>query len=110
MFNNVNPAKAHAAVEAGEAVLVDVRRKDEWRAGRSPLATHLALESLPNRSDRLKGQTVYVVCRSGNRSARAARFLRGAGIEAYNVSGGMGRWKRLGLAVVDHKGKPGSVI
>ncbi len=110
MFKNVSPAKAHEAVVAEAGVLVDVRRKDEWKAGRSPLATHISMESLPNRFARLEGQTVYVLCRSGNRSGRAARFLRSQGIEAYNVSGGMNRWRRQGLALVDHKGRPGKVL
>ncbi len=110
MFKNVSPTKAHEAVTTGAGMLVDVRRKDEWKAGRSPLAIHLSMESLPKRKARLEGQTVYVVCRSGNRSGRAARYLRSEGIEAYNVAGGMNRWKRLGLAVVDHKGRTGAVI
>ena len=43
--------------------------------------------------------TIYVICRSGNRSATATRALVAAGLDAYNVAGGMNAWTDAGLPV-----------
>ena len=45
-----------------------------------------------------KSETIVVICRSGGRSARAARLLAIAGFEkVINLAGGMQEWNRLGL-------------
>jgi rhodanese-related sulfurtransferase len=41
-------------------------------------------------------RTAYVICAKGGRSARAVEFLRGQGVDAVNVSGGMGAWVEAG--------------
>ena len=92
-------ADAAARVDGG-AVLVDVRTKQEWRQGYALGARHISLESLPKRCSKLEGKEVYVICRSGNRSRQAARYLRDQGIDATNVRGGMIAWKRNGLTIV----------
>jgi rhodanese-related sulfurtransferase len=84
-------------------LLLDVRSKNEWRSGHVPGATHVSLESLPQRIEWLKkaagGGEIMVICRSGNRSAQATRQLSAAGIGAVNVRGGMIAWERSGLPV-----------
>ena len=88
---------AHEAAGNG-ALLIDVRSGDEWkRDGRAAGAQHIPLSSLPQRLERLQGHEVLVICRSGNRSARAAALLRRNGISALNVRGGMIAWSRHGL-------------
>ena len=79
-------------------VLLDVRELSEWADGHAPAAHHQPLgqldpASLPD------ADAVYVICRSGNRSATATRALRDAGIDAHNVTGGMNAWAATGLAV-----------
>lgn len=44
-------------------------------------------------------RAVYVICRSGNRSAVATQALRDAGLDARDVDGGMSAWVRAGLPV-----------
>ena len=39
------------------------------------------------------------ICQSGGRSGSACGRARQAGVEAINVKGGMGAWKRAGLPV-----------
>jgi rhodanese-related sulfurtransferase len=88
---------------AANTLLIDVRSKSEWKSGHVPGATHISLESLPQRLDWLKraadGGEVMVICRSGNRSAQATRTLEKAGVTALNVRGGMIAWERAGLPV-----------
>lgn len=106
---SVGAAEARELIDAG-AKLVDVRSKQEWNAGHSPLAQHMALDVLPQSSRRIpKGKPVVVVCRSGNRSRGATRHLREAGFEAYSLRGGLHAWTRAGESLVDRGGRPGRV-
>ncbi len=58
--------------------LLDVREDDEWTAGHAPDAVHVRLGDLGARADELpRDREVYVICRSGTRSAYAAQALAG---------------------------------
>ena len=87
--------------ERGQALLVDVREPDEWRAGRARGARHVPLRELPDELESLpRGAAVYLICRSGSRSHTAAAYLKQAGFERpINVRGGMLAWERAGLPV-----------
>ena len=69
--------------------LLDVREPYEWAAGHVPTATHIPLAQLNHRAAEIpKDDTVYVICRSGMRSARVVMALTEAGWQAVNVAGG----------------------
>lgn len=90
------PEVPAAAVPDG-AWLLDVREDDEWAAGRAPQATHIPLGQLGARTAELpQDREIYVICRSGVRSARAAQALNEAGWRAVNVAGGMQDWAAAG--------------
>lgn len=94
----ISPRDAHEKVRAGEVVLIDVREKGEWSAGRIPAAKHIPLSSLRDRTGKLpKDKEVVLVCRSGARSAFAAKMLSEEGYEAVSLEGGVGAWAREGL-------------
>ena len=40
-----------------------------------------------------KEKPVYLFCRSGNRSGKAAKILKEKGFDVYNVLGGYTKWK-----------------
>lgn len=85
--------------------LLDVREPDEWVAGHAPEAVHIPLGDLGQRTAEIPAdQTIYVICRSGNRSGRAAQALNGAGWTAVNVAGGMQDWAAAGLPMVSESG------
>jgi rhodanese-related sulfurtransferase len=86
--------------------LLDVREDDEWSAGHVPGATHIPLGQLGTRTGELPGnaETIYVICRSGMRSARAAMALNQAGWRAVNVAGGMHDWVTAGRPMVTDSG------
>lgn len=107
--SSVGAIEARELMRAG-AVLVDVREKSEWDAGHAPKAKHQPLRGLPSSMRRLpEDRTLVVVCRSGNRSARATKMLAKAGFDAVNLTGGMTAWQAAGLPVVNGRGKRGSV-
>ncbi len=82
------------------APILDVREDDEWQAGHIEGAIHVPLADLPARYGEVPlDEDVYVICRTGGRSRRAAAWLNENGFDAINVNGGMGAWN------LDH-GKP----
>ena len=91
-----------------DAPMLDVRESDEWAAGHAPGATHLPMSELTGRMDELPDtDPLYVVCRSGGRSARVVAYLAGQGYPAVNVEGGMQAWARQGREIVaDGGGEP----
>jgi rhodanese-related sulfurtransferase len=88
-----------------EAWLLDVREEDEWTAGHVPGATHIPLGQLGARTAELPVEReIYVICRTGMRSGRAAQALNGAGWQALNVAGGMQDWAAAGRPMVTDSG------
>jgi rhodanese-related sulfurtransferase len=87
------------------SVLLDVREAYEWVAGHVPDALHIPLGELGVRAGEVpRDDTVYVICRSGNRSAYAAAALIGAGWDAVNVAGGMQDWAAAGRPMISDTG------
>ena len=104
---------AHDRLRAGGAVLLDVREADEYAAGHSPDAVWQPLAAVAAAADlpaQAQGLVVLAICRSGNRSGRAAEFLAARGVEVLNVSGGMRAWAAAGLPVRNSAGRAGRVV
>jgi rhodanese-related sulfurtransferase len=87
-----------AARESGAAVL-DVRQPDEYEAGHVPGAVLVPLDLLAGELGNVPAGELYVICRSGARSARAVQLLAAAGRPATNVAGGTLAWIDAGYAV-----------
>jgi sulfur-carrier protein adenylyltransferase/sulfurtransferase len=84
-----------------DAVLVDVRRPDEWELAHIPGALHLPQQELLQRTAEVgpPGTHVVVYCRVGNRSLFAAAALRKLGYDAVSMAGGIEAWAEAGLPV-----------
>ncbi len=83
-------------LENEEITLLDVREVDEYEGGHIEGAVNAPLSSL-NETELPypKDEPIYVICRSGNRSAQAAQLLKERGYtEIYDVSGGMIAWEQ----------------
>jgi len=118
---DVTPQLAWQWVQAGEAVLVDVRTdaEREW-VGFVPGAVPVAWKQWPGMAlnpgfdaqlrEAADGKKVVLLCRSGVRSIAAAKRATELGLEAYNIlegfegdpdahahRGQQGGWRRLGL-------------
>ena len=97
----VNPPEISVADLPADAVLLDVREDDEWQAGHAPQAVHVPMTTLADRLDAVpEGDPLYVICRSGGRSARVVEYLNANGWDAVNVAGGMSTWSALGKPLV----------
>ena len=93
----------------GHVDVVDVRTPAEFREVHAVIARNTPLESLDPDAV-MKGrngnadQPLYVMCRSGNRSAKACeRFLNAGYTNVVNVEGGTNAWDEAGLPVVRGK-------
>jgi rhodanese-related sulfurtransferase len=90
-----------------DAVVVDVREGDEWVHGHIEGAAHIPMGEIPARLDELPdGDPLYLICRSGGRSARVAAWLNVNGYDAVNVGDGMGGWEARGRPMVSETGRP----
>ncbi|CUS48681.1 MAG: Rhodanese-related sulfurtransferase [Idiomarinaceae bacterium HL-53] len=124
----VADAKAHikemsideleAKLEANsESLVIDVREPAEFSGGHIPHAVNLPrgilefqLASLPQVAsagcapeialEQIRSNPVYLICRTGGRSALAAYSLQQMGFEqVYSVAGGMTAWDAAGKAM-----------
>ena len=85
-----------------EVVVVDVREDWEFNSGHIPDAVLIPVAEIADRVDEIPTDVpVVLVCRSGNRSSQAYRYLKQQGFEnIHNMLGGMLDWSESGYEVV----------
>jgi rhodanese-related sulfurtransferase len=95
----IEPARAAELIDSG-ADAIDVRRSEEWDAGRIAGARHIEINELQGEAESIpKDRPVVFYCRSGSRSALAAAAFKLAGWDAYNLEGGLEAWAADGMAL-----------
>lgn len=98
-FSTVTVHDLKPAVNGG-AYLLDVRTPAEFAEGHIASAVNLPLDQVEARADEVPGdRPVYVICRSGNRSAQASVILKKVDRDVRNVGGGMNDWAAAGYPV-----------
>jgi rhodanese-related sulfurtransferase len=101
---DASPSVLSTDLPAG-VYLLDVREDDEWAAGHAPDAVHIPVGALNQRAAEIpQDREVYVICRSGARSAYASNALAGAGWKTVNVADGMTGWAVAGRPMVSESG------
>jgi rhodanese-related sulfurtransferase len=82
--------------------LLDVRMPPELVAeGRIEGSVNIPMNQLQQRLAEIPQEgPVVTICKSGMRSMNAAGWLRQTGRDVASLSGGMDRWKALGLPVL----------
>ena len=77
------------SLDKSSSMLVDLRTEEEVKGGMIEGAVNIPLDSLRDNLDKLdKSKTIYVYCRSGQRSYIGYRILKGHGFRAKSLSGG----------------------
>ncbi len=77
------------ALDKDRDMLVDLRTREETKQGMIDGAVNIPLDELRERLGEIdKEKTIYVYCRSGQRSYIGARILTGHGFRARSLSGG----------------------
>ncbi|OAG69673.1 sulfurtransferase [Corynebacterium ulcerans] len=80
------------------AQLIDVREADEYAEVHALGAISIPMSEFTVRLNEVDTeQDVYVICKSGGRSARVVEYLVARDIKAINVAGGTDDWVEAGL-------------
>jgi rhodanese-related sulfurtransferase len=98
---DISPATLAAMVNAGEALVVDVREPHEFAAGHIPGALNLPLSTFaPSQLPDPAGRALVLNCAAGGRSARALAACDAARATVDgHLAGGIGAWAAAGLPV-----------
>jgi rhodanese-related sulfurtransferase len=106
---SITPIEAGAMLSRDTSIVVlDVRTQDEYRSETGHLLNALLMpvQELESRADelaKLKDRTILVYCRSGNRSLQASKILSLRGFKVLNIEGGILRWRKDLLPVMNEK-------
>jgi rhodanese-related sulfurtransferase len=97
----ISPQDAAAKLNSGEAVIVDVRDKDEWDEGHIPAATHMSRGTIElDIEEKVPDPNAMIICHcgGGGRSALAAESLQKMGYKnVRSMASGFKAWKAAGL-------------
>lgn len=97
-FKQEHFSKVRELLEAGECI-IDIREKNEYAEGHLKGVPNIPLSELRERVNEIpKDRTVYLQCRSGQRSYNACLLLQNLGyINVINVTGGI-----LGISMYEY--------
>ncbi len=99
-FEVLSPQAFHNAISNTKVQLVDVRTPNEFRSGTIKGAINIDIfqsDQFQKKIENLdKAQAVYIFCRSGSRSRRAARTMLKLGFaRVVDLQGGFMAWKKF---------------
>jgi rhodanese-related sulfurtransferase len=99
-MNTITVSALKEKIDAGEKInLLDVREPHEnaaFNIGGQLMPLGLIQSLQIDEIEHLKDETVYIYCRSGNRSGQACLMLEPCGFKnVINVTGGMLAWQEM---------------
>jgi rhodanese-related sulfurtransferase len=107
-FTRISVTEAKEMLDAGQAVMVDVRNPEEYVEVHARGVRLIPVNTVMNEAKQLRafanGKEVLFICKSGQRSALAAEYATAAGIvdiPMYNVEGGTIAWVDAGYPTGD---------
>lgn len=107
-FTRISVSEAKEMLDAGNAVLVDVREPDEYAEVHARGVRLIPVNTVINEAQQIRdysnGKDVLFICKSGQRSALAAEFATAAGLDdipLFNVEGGTTARVAAGLPTGD---------
>ncbi len=100
-ITEISPQEAAARSQSGEAVIVDVREKDEWDEEHIPDAVQMSRGTIElDVEEKVPDTKALVICHcgGGGRSALAAGSLKKMGYKnVRSMAGGFKAWKAASL-------------
>lgn len=107
---SLSPVQVTQKINREDGIVVDIRKKDEFKAGHIAGAIHLALEKIQKNElsslEKSKTKPIIVVCNAGLSASGAANTLVKNGFADVSIlQGGMGTWLGANLPVSKPSGK-----
>ncbi len=100
-ITEISPSEAAEKSKSGDAVIVDVREKDEWDEEHIPGAIHMSRGTIElDIEEKVPDTNAMVICHcgGGGRSTLAAESLQKLGYKnVRSMAGGFKAWKAAGL-------------
>ena len=100
-ITEISPTDAELKVKSGDAVIVDVRDKDEFEENHIPDALNLSRGTIEFEvEEKFPDRNTMIICNcgGGGRSALAAESLQKMGYKnVRSLAGGFRAWKAAGL-------------
>ncbi len=99
----ISPALATQMINHQNAVLLDVRSKENFSTGHIVDAVSIPLaelESKYRKLDKFKTRPIIIVCATGLESRQAAAVLTKNGFNIHLLAGGIRGWKEANLPLV----------
>src|SRR2546427_4968622 len=100
-ITEISSQDAAAKSKSGEALIVDVRDKDEWDEGHIPGAIHMSRGTIElDIEEKVPDPNAMIICHcgGGGRGALATESLQKMGYKnVRNMAGGVKAWKTAGL-------------
>jgi rhodanese-related sulfurtransferase len=96
MSKNITPEELKVWMQEGNTALIDVRQPDEYAREHIPQAGNIPQAAVTSGVlEALSADRVVLYCNTGNRSSDAREVVnRGGKVEAYNLAGGIERWRK----------------
>lgn len=94
-IENINIRHIIQKAVAENAIIIDVRNREEFWQGHIPMAINVPLTEIQNgRVNCPRGRTLILYCDSGANSLKAARILAGYGYRTMNAVGGIQQYDK----------------
>lgn len=94
-YKRISAQEAKAVIDSEDVIILDVRTKEEYITGHIENSVLLPVTDIAKKADELlvdKNAKILVYCRSGNRSAQAAKQLINMGYTNVYDFGGITDW------------------
>ena len=100
-IREISPTEAAAKLKSGDALIIDVREKDEWDEEHIPGAIHLSRGTIElDIEEKVPDTNAMIICHcgGGGRSALVAESLQKMGYKnVRSMAGGFKAWRAAGL-------------
>ncbi|WP_313339684.1 rhodanese-like domain-containing protein [Sedimentibacter sp.] len=94
-YKKISAEEAKAIIDSEDVIILDVRTQEEYNSGHIENAVLLPVTEIANRAEEVlvdKNAKILIYCRSGNRSATAAKDLIKLGYTNVYDFGGINDW------------------
>jgi len=103
VVSHISPQELKAKL-GDDILLIDIRTPQEYAQGHLPgakLINYYDADFMQKMSKLDKSKDLYIYCRSGHRSGKAAQYLKTTGFpKIYDLKGGINNWYQNNMKII----------